>query len=66
MIQQSYRAYVLKTNTSVESEKCNGQDPKRDLVHDTKIKSIPTGRKLEIARKKNRRNHNQKPNQKPP
>jgi hypothetical protein len=52
MIQQSYRAYVLKTNTSVESEKCNGQDPKRDLVHDTKIKSIPTGRKLEIASKK--------------
>jgi hypothetical protein len=55
---------VLNTNTSVESEECNEQDPKRDLVHDTKIESIPTGRNG--GPKKIRRNHNQKPKQKPP
>jgi hypothetical protein len=57
---------VLKTNSSVESDKCNEPDPKRDLVHDSKIQSIPTGRNC--GQKKNRRNHNhnQKPKLKPP
>lgn len=54
----------LKTNTSVETSKCHEQDPKSDLVHDTKIDSIPTGRNG--GRKKNRGNLNKKPKQKPP